>query len=192
MERPLRSLVERTEGEPFRGPAVSAGLALLLFEEGRLDEASDNLQRIVANGLYRRRITGTITAANLGEVAAAIGDTALCTELYERLLPFDGQCIVVGGPAYVNGAAARYLGLLAAGCGQHDVAARHFADSLTLTEAMEARPWIARTHLDWAEMLHRRGRREDAAATRDHATSALHLAEVVGMPKVAARASALL
>ncbi len=192
MEQPLRALLQRVGDEPFRGPAMGAGLALLLFEENRLDEARYQIDHLVAQGLYRRRVTGAIGVANMGEVAAALGDTALCAELYDRLRPFDGQCVVVTGPAYVNGAVARYLGLLAAACGHHDVAARHYTDSMALTQRMEARPWIARTHLDWAEMLHRRGRSEDAAATRDHATSALHLAEVVGMPKVAARASALL
>ena len=176
-------------GANWTAPTES-GLAALYVETDRLDEASAVVERIVESGRHRQPVAGVITLALLGESAAAIGDHATASEVYERMLPFDGQTVTVPW-SYCNGAAARYLGVLAAALGDVAAADRHYTDALRLNSAMGARPWVARTELD----LVRLRVATDNAPSPDAialATSARDTAADLGMATLNSRAEAFL
>ena len=80
-----------------------------------------------------------------------------------------------------QGAASRYLGILAAALGRWDDAERHFEHALQMNERMGARPWLAHTQLDYADMLRRRGRADDVARSQELARSARTLADEIGL-----------
>ena len=176
-------------GANWTAPTES-GLAALYVETDRLDEASAVVERIVESGRHRQPVAGVITLALLGESAAAIGDHATASEVYERMLPFDGQTVTVPW-SYCNGAAARYLGVLAAALGDVAAADRHYTDALRLNSAMGARPWVARTELDLARL---RVATDDAPSPDAIAlaTSARDTAADLGMATLNSRAEAFL
>ena len=118
-------------------------------------------------------VDGRSAAALAAEACALLGDERLARRLYELLLPRDGLCILGGRGVYFRGAAARYLGLLAATLGRADDAVRHLEDALETNTRAQAPPWIARSLLELARALLARGapgatipRRRPAAASR--------------------------
>ena len=192
MEGPLRGVLERIWDQPLQAPGIHAGLAYLYLETDRLDDAAAELERILADGRYRRLEAGVITVAHLSELAAAIDDRALAAELYERLLAYDGQAVVSDAhAAYCNGAVARYLGLLTRCLGRTDDAEHHFDDALTMNTHMGARPWVARTQLDLARLLATRDAPGDTTRAGELLAESIATTEAIGMPTVHNRARTL-
>ena len=68
--------------------------------------------------------------------------------------------------------------MCAAALGLHEAADRHLADSVALCERAGARPYGARCHFFWAQVLVGRG---DAARARGQAEIAVTLGEELGM-----------
>ena len=99
----------------------------------------------------------------LAETAALLGDAAACTHLYRLLLPwaaFNAVDVAEG----IRGSVARYLGLLVTELGLPGDAELHFEEALAQNQQMRARPWLAATQRDYAQMLRWRA---VAAATRN-------------------------
>ncbi len=110
----------------------------------------------------------------LAETASAVGDAERAALLYGLLLPWSALNIVDEAEA-VRGSAGRYLGLLAATMERWDAAARHFEHAIAMNARMGARPWLARSQHDYAQMLVARGGpgdREQATALRAEASEA--------------------
>jgi len=192
MEAPLRGLLERIWAQPIQAPAIHAGLAYLYLETDRLDDAAAELERILADGRYRRLEAGVITVAHLSELAAALDDRTLAAELYDRLLAYDGQTVISDAQgAYSNGAVARYLGLLAGCLGRTDDAEHHFDDALTMNTHMGARPWVARTKLDLARLLATRDAPGDTTRARELLAETIATTEAIAMPALHDRARTL-
>src|SRR5207245_3933013 len=119
--------------------------------------------------------------AYLTEVCAFLGDVPRAATLYRLLLPYNGQNVVVGATHSCYGAAARYLGMLAATMERWEDAAQHFEDALAMNAHMGARPWLAHTQHQYAVMLlarHQPGDRDKAMALLDEA---LTTARALGM-----------
>ena len=116
-------------------------------------------------------------------------DERLAPRLYELLLPCDGLCILGGRGVYFRGAAARYLGLLAATLGRTDAAVRHHEDALETNDRAQAPPWTARSLLDLGGALLARGDPGDADRAAGLLRRAEALAGELGMRSVAARAA---
>ena len=112
----------------------------------------------------------------LSEVCAFLGDARRAETLYQCLLPHNGYNILVGPTATCYGAAARYLGMLAATMSRWEEAQRHFADALAMNARMGAKPWLAHTQHEYARMLLRRGHLGDT----EKATGLLHEALAIG------------
>lgn len=113
----------------------------------------------------------------LAEVCTFLGDARRAVTLYQCLTPYDGYNIVVGPTAVSYGAAARYLGMLAATMSHWEDAQRHFDDALAMNARMGARPWLAHTQYQYAVMLLARsqpGDREKAMSLLDEALSMAH------------------
>ena len=173
--------------------AWRAGLALLLVELGRVDEAREEFEALAHAGFDElpRDANWLIGVTLLAEVCGALGDGGRAEALYGLLEPYEGRNVVVGRAATCNGAASRLLGILASAMHEWELAEGHFISALAMHERMGARPWAARTRLAYAEMLLTRRRRGDKARARDLLAEAVTGADALGMPVVAERARAL-
>ena len=72
----------------------------------------------------------------------------------------------------IRGSVSGYLGILATATERWSEATRHFEDALEMNARMEARPWLARTHDDYARMLLLRGGSGDARRASFHQDAA--------------------
>jgi hypothetical protein len=106
------------------------------------------------------------------------------------LKPYAGRAGWVG--AAVFGPVDPVLGLLAATLGRFEEADGHFGRAVELCRTRGMPTWLARSQCEWAEMLSRRGRPDDAERARSLAIEALEGARALGMAGVADRAEAML
>jgi class 3 adenylate cyclase len=127
--------------------------------------------------------------AYLAEVCAYVGDRARAATLYELLRPF-GSLNVVVGPVVPIGAASRYLALLAATMGEHDRAVGLFEHALEMNARMGTRHALARTQVEYAELLLARNARGDRARALELLRDGLDNAQEIGMKLVVERALA--
>jgi len=135
--------------------------ALLYAELDKGDEARSILDRFAASSfselprdfLWMRSITAAAA------VAHALNDAAAARPLLELLSPYAEQLVVM--VAVVSGSVSHYLGLLATTLGHFSEAATHFAAAEATHERVGAPTWLARTRLEWASMLLRRGWPDD-------------------------------
>jgi DNA-binding CsgD family transcriptional regulator len=166
-----------------QGAVWRPGLAVIYSECGLTREArvefehlaTDNFTTIPQDALWGACMV------YLAEVCTCLGDAHRAATLYQCLRPYEGYNIVVGPTAVSYGAAARYLGMLAATMSRWEDAQRHFEDALAMNARMGARPWLAHTQYQYAIMLLARshpGDDEKAVALLDEALSAAHELEM--------------
>lgn len=129
-----------------------AGLALLLVETGRFDEARDEVALLDPDEVPED-VDWLTTMTLLADVCAELGDVERAKRLYSLLLPYAEVNVVIGLGALCEGAAARHLGRLAALTGSFEDAGRHFERALAGNEALGATVCLTRTRLDYAEAL---------------------------------------
>lgn len=131
-------------------PGWRCALALLLCELTRLDEARahlddlarDHFAAIPRDGLWLGAL------ACLAEAAATLAEQRHAAVLYELLRPFGDRTVTLGFAAACCGSASRPLALLASTL-ERDEADAHFAAALAAHERMGARPWVARTRIEY-------------------------------------------
>ncbi len=147
------------------------------MELGRKQDASEALEALTANGFaaLARNDDWIFDLCLLADVCHAVGDTARAGQIYERLIPYADRN-AVNPPAACVGAAARSIGVLAAMAERWEEAEHHFERALAMNSRMGARPWLARTAYDWADMLLRRA----GTADRDRAAKLLNRAQAIG------------
>jgi hypothetical protein len=95
------------------------------------------------------------TMAAYADACAQLDHTDAATALYPLLAPYADRLAVNG--ININGAMARYLGLLATTLGDLPLAESHFAAAVELHERVGAPVFLARTRLEWARALIRLG-----------------------------------
>ena len=113
----------------------------------------------------------SLTVACWADVAADVGGRAECQALCAVLAPHSGGNAATGGWFY--GPVDRLLGRLHVRLGRPDEADAEMAAAVDLARAMATPPWIARSHLDWAEALATRGDVRGGRAQLDAAVSAM-------------------
>jgi tetratricopeptide (TPR) repeat protein len=174
-------------------PAWRCTQALMHVELGRMDEARESFESVVAAGFdaLPRDANFLIAVTLLAEVCGALGDADRAGELHALLAPHGGRNVLVGRAASCNGSASRLLGILATVLGHWDEAETRFAEARAMHVQMGAKPWLARTELAWAEMLLARGEPGDEAAARERLAEAIVAADAIGMVALAERARAL-
>ncbi|MCH8921233.1 MAG: tetratricopeptide repeat protein, partial [Chloroflexi bacterium] len=171
-------------------PAWRAGLAWLYSEVGREAEARAEFEHLAADDFadLPQDLNWLIAVTLLSEVCAFLGDARRSATLYGLLLPYAALSVMIGGIAVAcYGSASRSLGLLAATMSRWEEAVQHFEDALEMNARTGARPWLAWTQHQYADMLLRR----DAAGDREKALAllaqALETAEEIGMKTVLER-----
>jgi DNA-binding SARP family transcriptional activator len=169
-------------------PAWRAGLADLLLESGRHDEARAELDRLVAGDFQDIPQDGDWMTAImlLSDVSAGLRDQRCAGLLYELLLPYGATNVVIGLATVCLGSAARYLGKLAATVGRESQAVEHFERALAANQALRAPVCLAHTQLDYAEAIGPATAR--GASLLDQAD---RVAVELGLPWVARRAAEL-
>jgi uncharacterized protein HemY len=98
----------------------------------------------------------------------------------------------VGALAGCLGPASLYLGMLAATMERWDEATAHFEGALELSEAMGARPWLARAQAEFAAMLTARGAPGDRERALGLAEQAIETGRELGLDRTVAQAEAVL
>ena len=171
---------------PLSGGAAAVwhgNLALFMAEAGLDERAGEYLDRVADcnDTELTRNVDGRSATALAAEACALLGDEQLAARLYKLLLPRDGLCILGGRGVYFRGAAARYLGLLAATLGRREDAVQHLEGALETNTRAQAAPWIARNQLDLARALLARGRPEDKPRAIDLLRCAEPLTQKMGM-----------
>ena len=175
-----------------RNPASGTwqpGLAVIYSELGLEHEAREMFERLVANDLadLPRDTLWITTMTYLADVCAFLGDIRRAALLYQRLLPYAPYTIMVGGTVACAGAAARYLGMLATTMARWDEAEDHFQEALAMNARMHARPALAHTQQQYADMLLARGQPSDRATARSLLDEALASANQLGMASLSDR-----
>jgi DNA-binding CsgD family transcriptional regulator len=127
----------------------------------------------------------TFLVVNTGEIAGWLGDRDLAAAAYTLLLPWASRFL--NTTTACHGAIARPLGTIAAALGDHEAAEQHFTDAIAMEEKSGAAPFAALAFLAYARSLHER----DARRTRRLAGEALAIARRLGLPAIAASATAL-
>ena len=93
---------------------------------------------------------------------------------------------------FVAGPVAFYLGILAATVADWPAADANFAAATATQERIGARPWLARTRLEWARMLLLVAERGDGERAHDLLRQALTTARDLGLVNIERGAAELL
>jgi tetratricopeptide (TPR) repeat protein len=119
-------------------------------------------------------------ACLLAEACASLRDVGHARRLYDVLAPY-GDFNVMAHPEFSLGAAARYLGVLAATMSSWQEGAAHFEQALTMNARMGARPWLAHTRHDYGAMLLRHGEARQRERARELISEAQSSYRELGM-----------
>jgi tetratricopeptide (TPR) repeat protein len=169
-------------------PGWRCSLAALYAGLGRDGEARSLLgQPPPPTSPISRATSASLVRSRCWRVSWSLRDVRRARLLYDLLLPYAERSIVVGFGIACYGAAARYLALLAATLGRPDEAAQHFEDALAVNARMGARPFLAHTQGEYAELLAARGQSGDAARAAALREEARRTAAELGMARLGAR-----
>jgi tetratricopeptide (TPR) repeat protein len=188
----LEELLESSVVEyPFR-PMFRCMLARLYAELGREADAHAIVE-ILAEGDFAalpRTNEWLFSMGFLAEVAQRLGDVAAAQAVYRNLLPhaFRNACT---HDYIATGSVSRALGIAAAAAGRWTDAERHFEDALEMNSRMGARPWVAWTASDWAEMLFRRDGPGDTERAAELLAGAAETARELGLTTLRERVWAM-
>ena len=124
-------------------------------KEGRDAEAQREVDALAAQDFEDIPQDGDwlIAMTLLAECCAELKDQTRAAQLYELLMPYRDDNVVIGLAAVCMGSAARYLGRLAAVMGRNEEAAEHFERALVANAALEAPVFLAHTQIDFAQAL---------------------------------------
>src|SRR6266536_1384876 len=185
----LETALRRAAEELWWYPMLRCFLAELYAELDRRADARRVFDELVANdfeGLLPRDNEWLVGATVAADVCAYLGDVDCARKLYDELLPF-ADLNVIGMAECARGSVARSLGVLATLLARHNEAEEHFQAALGANERMGARPWVARTQHEYAQLLLERDAPGDREQARELLGAALETARALGMATLAAR-----
>ncbi len=135
-------------------PVFRCALAHLHARIGRLAEAKHTLDELAADDFSGVPFDQEwlLGMSLIAETSAVLGDTDSAPPLYRLLVPW-AAFNAADHPEGMRGSISRYLGLLATATERWTEAAQHFEDAMEMNERMGARPWLAHTQHDYAQML---------------------------------------
>jgi hypothetical protein len=106
--------------------------------------------------------------------------------------PYADQLVVIAQGGACSGSVTHYLAQLATTTGDWNDAERYFAAAARTHDRIGARPWLARTRLEWARMLLTRQRTGDVDRARKLLDHTLTTARELALANVERRAVAVL
>jgi DNA-binding SARP family transcriptional activator/tetratricopeptide (TPR) repeat protein len=151
LEGPAREIVTTN---PQRA-AWRAGLAALLLETGRPDEARAEFDVLARDDFASIPRDGDwmVMASLAADVAAGLGDAQRAAVLYDQLLPYADANVVIGLGAVCLGSTSRYLGRLARTLGRREHAVGHLRHAVAGNESLQAAVELAHSWVDLAGAL---------------------------------------
>ncbi len=151
LEDPVRQALSTN---PERA-AWRAGLALLLHETGRTEEARAEFDLLARDGFgwIPRDGDWMVVTALAADLASALADVERAAILYELLEPFAENNVVIGLGAVCLGATSRYLGRLALTLGRHEEAVVHLRHAVAANASLQAVVELAHSRVDLAWAL---------------------------------------
>ncbi len=188
IEQPVAELVRRFPAyEVLRCVHLHAAAEL-----GRERAAREELHALAADAFATlpRNDDWLFSLCLLADVSHELNDAGLASSIYRLLLPYADRN-AVNPPAACIGIVSRSLAVAAAVLERWSEAEHHFQCALRANSEMGARPWVARTNLDWAESLLTRDAPGDRERAAGLAGQAGRIAHDLGMPVIAGRAEAL-
>jgi hypothetical protein len=143
IEQPLRGLASTFPGMPV----VRAGLAHVLAEDGRTEEAAVLAAPLLADpaDAVPQDAMWIFTLTLLAEVCWSLGDRAGASAVADVLAPAAGRLVVVGSGVACCGSVDRSLGLLALTAGASRRPRPGSRPRSPATSASARGPWAART-----------------------------------------------
>jgi hypothetical protein len=122
-------------------------------------------------------------------VCADLGDRAAAGRLYPLLAPYADR--IAGNGVIWLGSVAHFLGVLATTLERFDDAEHHLAAAEAANARLAAPGWLARTRLERARLLLRRGEPEDAGEARQLLDQVVATARELDLASLERRAAAL-
>jgi tetratricopeptide (TPR) repeat protein len=139
---------------------IDAAISVILCEVGRLDDARRHFSALMSHlDELAHDYMALVIAAQASIACARLGDKHSARRLHAILEPHSHR--LVGGGSVWWGATTHYLGLLATTLDQYDDADARFDAAERSYITLDAKPWLARLHRDWAAALLTRGRSDD-------------------------------
>lgn len=187
----LAPLVEHFVHSSSKGSAWLPGLTLIYCELGKRDEALIEFEQLASEDFSAvpRDAMWVTALAYMTEVCTFLEDDHRASTLYGLLLPHDSRNIVAAPNIACYGAAARYLGMLAATMKHWADAERHFESALAMNLRQKGWPWLAHTQHEYARMLLARGEPGDRARAASLFDDCLARADKLGMKKLVEQAT---
>lgn len=184
MEQILRGLVASSH----LSTAHAAALVLIDAEHGAWEQARGRFGELATAGVAAMRpdMVYVWALALLARGCCVLGSRQHATDLYQALLPFADRAAVAAGAVMCAGSVSRYLGGLAALSGQTAAAQTHFQDAIAHHRRLGARPLLARTLHEYAQLLAARAVGSDLALAAEALAEARAIVGECGMTKLAA------
>lgn len=176
-------------------PSARAALAALYCYDGQLNEAHKHYEYLAADGFRsvpHHLYNGHTDLARMADVCAELDDGPRALQLYELLAPYEAYNITAMVGLVCTGSVARSLGILAGVMHRWADAERHFRLALAMNQRIGAVTFAARTRVDHAAMLVRRGRAADRLRAEALVAAAVPIAESTGMHGLMKRAQNLM
>lgn len=189
----LAPLVQHFVQTSSEHTAWRPGLAVIYSELGLLQEARAEFERLASQDFadLPQDAIWLACVIYLTEVCTALKDAPRAALLYRLLTPYAQHNIVVGFTGASYGAAARYLGMLAATMTHWAQARGHFEEALAMNARMGARPWLAHTQYQYASMLLARRQQHEYEQAEALLAAAWQTTQALDMHALASRIAAL-
>jgi hypothetical protein len=180
----IELLEQATEANPGI-PGFEAGLCVTLCYVGREAEAAARLERAAALRFTDVPLNQTYSTALVmwARTAADVDSEEAAAALFDLIEPWGDGLVWNGATGY--GAAASYLGMLAATLGRHERADEYFAAASRLHRKEGVKGWEAQNLCYWARSQLAAG---DAGKARETALRAVGIARETGHESSARRA----
>jgi DNA-binding SARP family transcriptional activator/tetratricopeptide (TPR) repeat protein len=151
LEDPVREALSTNPGRA----SWRAGLALLLNETGRTEEARAEFDVLARDDFewFPRDGDWMVVTALAADLAHSFDDSERAAILYESLTPFAETNVVIGLGAVCLGATSRYLGRLALTLGRRDQAVAHLRHAVQANASLQAVVELAHSRVDLAWAL---------------------------------------
>jgi len=170
------------------------GLALIYCEIGDKARAQQEFEQLAIKDFadLPKDSLWLTSLSYLADTCAFLGEAEKAKVLYQLLLPYSRQAVVVGNSITCNGAVSRSLALLAAVGSDWDGAEAHFQHAIEFNEHLQAIPWLAQTRCQYAAMLLQRRGPEDIVRADQLLIKALETSSLLGMAALTSKIEAML
>lgn len=138
--------VDLMRAEPHE-PLWPAVVGWLWLGDGRPEAARGLLDRLPPPSEIPEGMHTLLNLFTMADLAAAVGDDDLVTQLWEVLLPYADRAVPIAMGAACFGVVARPLGMLALRLGRVDEGLAHLERAIAVAGRMGAQPWLVDAQL---------------------------------------------